>query len=246
MTSTSRRLIYEGNDMKISEPKAFVIGERNNVSGDGSIVKGNRNFVAGAASTVIGDDNLIWANKSAVVGKNNTVLGGIAVVKGYSNNVTNQESHIIDGYPFQHYFTESDYASATAEWVKTTMEGSGILRRESRSGRVTIHVNLTSEGEIEEINPVHNPLAPVVVNTDINDIKDLACVSVANGEDVKVCIVCKAHAADVIAMPCGHKQFCAACAKQICTERRLINGRSGMAKCPSCAADVWKFGRVYS
>jgi hypothetical protein len=246
MTSTSHRLIYEGDDMNISEPKAFVIGDRNTVRGEGSIVKGNNNAVLGAASTVIGDNNSVWADKSAVVGKSNTVLRGIAVVKGSYNHVSNHESHIIRTDTFQYCFTEADYASA-AEWAKTIMEGSGILRRESRSGRVTIHVNLTREGEIEEINPVHNPPAPVVaVNTDINDIKDLACVTVTEEEDAKACIVCKAHAADVIAMPCGHKQFCAACAKQICGERRLINGRSGMAKCPSCAADVWKFGRVYS
>ena len=244
MTSTNHRRIFEGNDMYISEPKAFVIGDRNKVSGDGSIVKGNKNTVVGPGSTVIGDDNFVWADKSAVVGKNNIVTGGTAVVKGSSNHVTNHESYIIRIDTFQHCFTKADYASATAEWVKTTMEGSGILKRESRLRRVTIR--LTGEGEIQEINPVHSPSAPVVVNTNINDIKDLVCTPASEGEDEKACIICKEHAADVIAMPCGHKQFCAACAKRICGERQLVNIRSGMVKCPWCADDVWKFGRVYS
>lgn len=247
MSSSNPRPVFRGDDMNISRPRAVVIGDRNKVSGDGSIVKGNRNTVVGAGSTVAGDSNFVWADMSAVVGVNNTVNGSRAVVKGHNNHISGKNlKYILATDTFDYEFTDEECQRALShsEWAAEVIAKSGIVK-EGRPMDV-VEITFARFREDDTITQPGGPLGPsTIAQTDINDVKDLVYGLENRTEGDPACIICINNPPDVIAMPCGHMHFCGPCVVGLCSQNGLSSERSGMVKCPVCAADVWKFGRVY-
>lgn len=246
-TSGDALNIHRANGKDFEEPGITIIGDHNTVEGHGCKVYGDYNIIlSGQGSSIFGDNNFVWAAGASVFGNRNMVGGSGAKVQGNSNDVSGAGSSVVGEYnivtgtgstnvvrPVSAMFSVNDTTAVDADST-FARNSTGILLSQARYRLESSYRTANIDRDREKRNP----------ETDVRAIKDIKYTASAP-EGTATCSVCMNRPSDIVAMPCGHRKFCAVCVLTFYRSDSSVNKQTNKTVCPICKEDVTRFGLVF-
>ena len=231
-----------GNGNVVRGERLTVCGNRNMVTGSNSVVTGNRNLVVGNHVQIIGDDNRITGDCSMIVGENNYVAGQNCQINGYrvDRQFSRQNRHLLEPRPMMGNFIIISRTESLFSWIWSFVQslawsifGCFFWSREQNTPMPPNpfrEFTILDGGPVFILDEEDETNAPGGAATNIEGIKELKYTDEERPEEAPCCIVCLSRESDVVAMPCGHNNYCGYCVAKMHNEKILINRQTHKIK----------------
>lgn len=251
---TQNDCVVHGNHNIVWGERTTVYGHKNRVTGSNSRVTGNDNYVNGNHMHVTGDNNHICGDYSIIVGEYNRIQGQNCQINGHrvDTRVSRQDRQLwqlrvgnfIEISPRE--FIISRIWSFVQSLVWSVVPCLFWSREQNTPRPPNPFREFTmldgGPGFLIEEESERNSLVPVVTN--IEGIKELKYTDEERPEEAPCCIVCLSREPDVVAMPCGHNNYCGYCVVKMRDEKIPVNYETNKIKCSLCMQDVDEFAKV--
>lgn len=253
---TQNDCVVYGNHNIVWGERSTVYGNKNRVTGSNSRVTGNDNYVNGNHVYVTGNDNEIRGDYSTIVGEYNRVQGQNCQINGQivSTRVSRQNEQLwqlrfgnfieVSPYDFIIYqiwsFMQSLVWSVVGCFFRSRDQNTPMPPNPFREFHIMHEGPRFIFGEDFE----DEGNAPGGAATNIEGIKELKYTDEERPEEASCCIVCLSRKPDVVAMPCGHNNYCGYCVVKMRDEKIPVNYETNKIKCSLCMQDVDEFTKA--